>query len=326
MTTMNESSQRALLEAAAEGLRKIATDTRSLAAFAAPGSALRELLSPAARRYVLAPDRAGFLTEAAQLRAKGYRVTAEFAPADHDGDDPAHAERAVVEHLALLAQEGAPDQVGFDLSGMGLALSRELALENTGRIAAAAAARGSEIVLSMERYPSVDSVLAVHHELCGRYPNVGVTLQAHLHRTEHDAAAVARPGRRIRLVKGAFPEPAHIALGRGPALDDRYLSLARYLVDAGARLSLATHDPVVLEAARESGLLARVAEVEMRYGVQPGLLRAHREAGRTCRVNATYGTNWWLHLLQRLTEHPPMVLRALADIGTVHAPTTGQTY
>ncbi|MCB5165681.1 hypothetical protein LG634_12650 [Streptomyces bambusae] len=311
MTTVHGSSQRALLEAAAEGLRRLATDSRCLAGFAAPDSPLRDVLSPAARRYVLAPDREGFLAESARLRALGYRVTAEFT-----GSGP--EEEVVGEYLALLGHEDAPDQVGFDLLAVGLGHSPARARENAGRVAAAAAERGGEIVLSMERYATVDAALTVQRELSRRYGNVGLTLQAHLHRTERDAAEVARPGCRIRLVKGAFPEPAHRALGRGPALDDRYLRLAQLLVERGVRLSLATQDPAVLAAAEDSGLLASVAEIEMRYGVQPGLLRTHHEAGRPCRINATYGTNWWLHLLQRLTEHPPMVLDALADIGTTH--------
>lgn len=322
----NELSQRALLESAAEGLRKLATDTRCRAAFAAPGSALQDILSPAARRYVLAPDRAGFLEQVGKLRAKGYLVAAECAAPLRNADDPAQIEQVVEEYLSLLEAEPAPDRLGFELSQVGLARSSRLAVENTGRIAAAAARHGSEVVLSMERSPGVDAVLAVYHQLSDRYANVGVTLQAHLHRTEADAALLARTDRTIRLVKGAFPEPPHIALPRGPALDDRFLDLAQSLVDRGVRLSLATQDPVVLAAAQERGLLEHVTDIEMLHGVRPELLRHYREAGLTCRIYATYGTNWWLYLLQRLAEHPPMVLRALADIGSGRTDTVGAGY
>ncbi|MFD9424943.1 MULTISPECIES: proline dehydrogenase family protein [unclassified Streptomyces] len=322
----DELSQRALLESAAEGLRKLATDTRCRVAFAAPGSVLQDILSPAARRYVLAPDRDGFLEQVGKLRARGYLVAAECAAPHQNADDPAQIEQVVAEYLSLLEAEPAPDRLGFELSQVGLARSSRLAVENTGRIAAAAARHGSEVVLSMERAPGVDAVLAVYRPLSDRYANVGITLQAHLHRTEHDAATLARPGRTIRLVKGAFPEPPHIALPRGPALDDRFLDLAQSLVDGGVRLSLATQDPVVLAAARERGLLERVTEIEMLHGVRPELLRHYRESGLVCRIHATYGTNWWLYLLQRLAEHPPMVLRALADIGSGRTDTVGIGY
>ncbi|NBE53866.1 proline dehydrogenase family protein [Streptomyces boluensis] len=311
---MPDLSQRALLEAAAEGLRKIATDPRCVREFARPGSALRDLLSPAARRYVLAPDRTEFLARVTELRAKGYRVTAEFAAPDR-ADDPAQVRQVVDEYLGLLEGPQTPDRIGVDLTGVGLAVSPELALANAGRIATAAAARGSEVVLGMGRSPTVDAALAVHRELTLGHPDLGLTLQAQLHRTLRDAGDVARPGRPIRLVKGAFQELPELALRRGPALDDRYLDLAQDLVDRGVRLSLATQDPELLATADRSGLLSRVTDIEMLYGVQPGLLRTYRTSGHTCRIYTTYGTNWWPHLLQRLTEHPPLVLSALADIG-----------
>ncbi|MGX8280169.1 proline dehydrogenase family protein [Streptomyces sp. PBSH9] len=316
----HDMSQRALLEAAAEGLRRLAGDARCRTAFAAPSSALRDMLFPAARRYVLAPDRAGFFEQAVRLRSRGYRVSAEFVGPDQGTIDAVRAEHVVQEHLSLLDQEPAPDRIGLDLSRIGLAHSAGAALRNAGRLAAAAALRGSEIVLLVEGSEDIDTVLAVHDALVTRYDNLGITLQAHLHRTGDDAMAVAAPGRTVRLVMGSSAEPAGTALLRGPALDDRYLDLAELLVDRGVELSLATQDAEVLAGAQERGLLEHVQDIEMLYGVRPDLLRRHRVAGRSCRIHATYGVNWWLPLLRRLADNPPMVLHALADIGRDREP------
>lgn len=320
----SELSQRTLNDAASRGLRALAADERCRAAFTGPASLVQELLSPAAHRYVLAAGREEFLARLDVLRAKGYRTSAEFV--GEENSDPAEVERAVQEYLALLAHEPASEQLGFDLSNVGLLVSRELALDNTGRIVRAAAARGGEVVLSMERSPTVDAVLDVYHHLAAEHDNIGITLQAHLYRTEEDLPAVARAGRKVRLVKGAFQEPPEVAVARGPALDSRYLRFAEELVGRGARVSLATQDPAVLDRARESGLLDRVAEVEMLHGVRPRLLHDLREAGRTCRIYAAYGENWWLHLLHRLAEHPPMVLTALADLADRGGRVVGADY
>ncbi|MFI7410251.1 proline dehydrogenase family protein [Streptomyces sp. NPDC049627] len=311
-----EKSQRALYEAASQGLRMLAADPRCREAFTVPGSLLQDLASPAARRYVLAAGRDEFLVHLKVLRDKAYRIAVEFV--GEENDDPADVERVVDEYLAVLAEEPLPGQLGFDLSNLGLAVSRELAERNTARITRAAAGRGAEVVLSMERAPAVDGVLGAYRDLAADHPNLGVTLQAYLHRTPSDLDSIPLEGRKIRLVKGAFSAPADIALGRGPALDERYLGLAAELVDRGARLSLATQDATVLAAARDRGLLDRVDEIEMLHGVRPALLRQYRELGHACRIYATYGENWWLHLLHRLAEHPPMVLTALADIAERH--------
>ncbi|MEV4971860.1 proline dehydrogenase family protein [Streptomyces scopuliridis] len=315
-SVLSPMSQRALHESASQGLRILAADERCRDAFTTPGSVLQDILSPAARRYVLAADRDEFLGHLGVLRAKSYRIAVEFV--GEENSDPAEIERVVDEYLAVLAHEPVPEQLGFDLSNVGLAFSRELSEKNTARITGAAAARGCEVVLSMERAPAVDDVLGTYRDLAADHANLGITLQAYLHRTEADLDTIPVAGRKIRLVKGAFAAPAEVALGRGPALDERYLRLAGDLVNRGARLSLATQDAAILTAAAASGLLDRVEEIEMLHGVRPELLRSYRDAGYACRVYATYGENWWLHLLHRLAEHPPMVLTALADIAERH--------
>ncbi|MFB7280108.1 proline dehydrogenase family protein [Streptomyces hydrogenans] len=315
-TPTGDTSRRALHEAASRGLRMLAADPRCREAFTAPGSLLQDLASPAARRYVLAAGRDEFLVHLTALRDKDYRIAVEFV--GEENSDPAGIERVVEEYLAVLAAEPLPGQLGFDLSNLGLAVSRELARDNTARVTRAAAARGADVVLSMERAPAVDAVLDTYRELAADHPNLGVTLQAYLHRTPADLDAIPLDGRRIRLVKGAFAAPADTALGRGPALDERYLALAAELADRGALVSLATQDATVLAAARERGLLDRVHEIEMLHGVRPALLREYHALGHPCRIYATYGENWWLHLLHRLAEHPPMVLTALADIAERH--------
>ncbi|MEU0520244.1 proline dehydrogenase family protein [Streptosporangium sp. NPDC006007] len=308
----SETSQSVLHSAASQGLRALAADERCRSAFTAPGSVLQDILSPAARRYVLAAGRQEFLGHLAILHEKSYQVTVEFV--GEENSDPARIEQVVQEYLSVLDHSPVPGQLGFDLSNVGLTVSHDLAVRNTSRIVEAAAAKDCEVVLSMERSSTVDAVLSVYRELAERYGNVGITLQAKLHRTEDDIRTAAQPGRKIRLVKGAFQESPDVALSHGPALDSRYLRFAEELVDRGVRLSLATQDSGVLAAAKSSGLLERVTEIEMLHGVQPHLLRGYHEAGYPCRIYATYGENWWLHLLHRLAEHPPMVLTALADI------------
>lgn len=145
----SEPSQRVLHEAASRGLRALAADERCRSAFTAPGSVLQDILSPAARRYVLAADRDEFLGHLAVLREKSYGITVEFV--GEENSDPAQIEQVVQEYLSVLAHDPVPGQLGFDLSNVGLTVSRELALENSARIVEAAAAKGCEVVLSMER-------------------------------------------------------------------------------------------------------------------------------------------------------------------------------
>ncbi|MGI5500376.1 proline dehydrogenase family protein [Lentzea sp. CA-135723] len=298
--------------AAGRSLRSFAANPELRSAFAAPGSPLRTAFAPAARRFVAAADEDEVLDRVVTLTGKGYLTSVEAV--GEEITDPAEIEAVVTGYLSLLARTPVPVQLGFDLTAVGMLRSPGLALDNTARILETAARHDSSVVISMERSELVDDILDVFFKLAQHHDNVGVTVQAHLHRTADDLPAVAATGAKVRLVKGVYAEPADVALPRGGELTDRYLELAERFAGAGTRLALATHDATLLGLARNQGLLDRVDEIEMLHGVQPELLRAHREAGTACRVYLTYGENWWLHLLHRVAEHPPTVITALADL------------
>lgn len=306
-------------------LRALAADPACRKAFiSAP--LLGTVLRPAADRYVVAAERTGLLARLAALAERGYRVGAEHV--GEEAVDPAEIELVCGEYLALIAEctaEPVP-QLGFDLSNVGLLVSRELAVTNTARICRAALERGVGVVLSMERSPFVDRILSVFEQLAPDHPNLGVTIQAHLHRTPDDLDRVAATGRKVRLVKGVYREDPSIALPRGRELVERYLDLAGALLDRGVRLACGTHDGAVLAGLDRRGLLGRLEEIEMLHGVRPELLRRYRERGVPCRVSAVYGTNWWLHLLHRLAEHPANVLTALADLADPARTATAHEY
>jgi hypothetical protein len=74
------------------------------------------------------------------------------------------------------------------------------------------------------------------------------TVQANLRRSPQDVARLAAAGVPVRLVKGAYVEPAGLAYPWGEETDVAFLRLAHQLRETGAAFSLATHDPVLREA------------------------------------------------------------------------------
>ena len=196
------------------------TQKALLAASRRPG--LRRLVTgnPASRRVV---DRfvAGETLDDAlgvvrTLTAEGIEVTL-----DHLGEDitqRSEAEHSRDAYLALLADLeplglGRTAEVSVKLSAFGQALpdGHDLALEMVRPVVEAATAMGTTVTLDMEDHRTVDSTLAVLAELRKEHPGTGAVLQAMLFRTEDDAKALAVTGSRVRLVKGAYNEPATVA-------------------------------------------------------------------------------------------------------------------
>ncbi|ATB65503.1 proline dehydrogenase family protein [Pseudomonas mosselii] len=298
---------------AAAALKKLAMNKACREAFN-EDSLFFKLFEPAAKRYFLGADREELLPKLQLLAGKGYALSAEYV--GEENADPVVVQRFVDEYLASIKPfvgAGLRPQLSFDLSAVGLALSQDTAYRNAATIISAAAEHDIPVMISMEHASSVDRILEVYGELAPEYANVGVTLQAYLHRTLDDLPKVLGHRRKIRLVKGVYNEPQEVALPRGEALDQRYLDMLRLILDAGVPVSCATQDPTMIARILAEPRGSASLELEMLHGVQPALMRQAKEAGLPCRIYAVYGGSWYLHFLHRLAESPQEILGALAD-------------
>jgi proline dehydrogenase len=121
----------------------------------------------------------------------------------------------------------------------------------------------------------------------------------HFRRTPGDLDRLIAAGVYIRLVKGAYVEPADRALPFGEPTDIAYLRLAHRLADAGAQFALATHDGVLREA-----LISALGRrpVEQLLGVRADALAELTAREIPVRVYVPYGGNWFRYWLRRVAE------------------------
>jgi proline dehydrogenase len=303
----------------ADVFRKLALD-EGLKESVPSDPVLGPLVRRVARRYVAGETAAEALAQVAAVNRRGHRATVDYM--GESCRDAARADAATEVFLDLserLAAAGHNCSLSLDLSHIGLVVDAGLALRNARRVAEATAAAGQEMVISMEGSDRTDAVLDAHGTLCEQFDHVGVTLQARLHRTVGDLAALLpRPGR-IRLVKGSFYEPEAIAYPRGSReLREAYLICAQALVDADHPCSFATHDwdllgalePMVAGRAHDT---AAPWEFETLLGLGPDRVAAMRDKGHPTREYVVHGTEWWLYVCNRIAEDPRRVFRAVAD-------------
>jgi proline dehydrogenase len=223
----------------------------------------------------------------------------------------------------VLRREGLADaaEVSVKLSALGQALpdvGEKLALENARAICEAAEAAGTSVTFDMEDHTTVDSNLRILAELRQDYPWVGAVLQSMLRRTPQDCRDLAHPGSRVRLVKGAYAEPAEVAHTRKPDVDAAYVQCAEILLSGGGYPMIASHDPRMIaaaaSAARQAGRVPGEYEFQMLYGIRTDAQRELARAGERVRVYVPFGTDWYGYFMRRLAERPANVaffLRAL---------------
>ena len=163
--------------------------------------------------------------------------------------------------------------------------------------------------IDMEQSAYVERTLEMRRALSG-FKHVGVCLQAYLHRTADDLASLIPLGGGIRLVKGAYREPATVAFPRKADVDDNYFTLAtRMLEQHGNLLSVfGTHDQRLIDRIRRHADGTPVPrdrfEFHLLFGIQrDAQVRLARE-GHRVKVLISYGEQWFPWYMRRLAERP----------------------
>jgi proline dehydrogenase len=228
---------------------------------------------------------------------------------------------ALLDGLAPLGL-GRRAEVSVKLSAFGQALpvgGHDVALELVRPVVEAASAMGTTVTLDMEESDTVDSTLGALAELRRDHPGTGAVLQAMLHRTEDDARALATPGSRVRLVKGAYREPASVAHQDKAAVDAAYARCLEILVRGPGHPMAGTHDPRLVELlttlVAATGRTPDSYEFQMLYGIRPQEQLRLAAAGHTVRAYVPYGVDWYGYFMRRLAERPANLqffLRSLA--------------
>ena len=145
----------------------------------------------------------------------------------------------------------------------------------------------------------------------------------YLRRTASDIQRLVPLGPAIRLVKGAYAEPAKIAYQTRREVDESYFALTTQMVDASRegprmRVALGTHDVRLIERAAAyaaaHGSTTVAIEVHMLYGIRPDEQRRLAKAGYVVRTLIAYGTHWYPWYMRRLAERPANVWFVLRQL------------
>lgn len=237
-----------------------------------------------------------------------------YVSLDHLGEnvaDRAGADHTAAAYLDLLHRLGAEGlaaraEVSVKLSALGQVLPADgpaISLDNAAKICAAAAEVGTTVTVDMEDHTTTDLTLDAVRTLRADWPETGAVLQAYLRRTEADCRALAGPGSRVRLCKGAYDEPASVAFRDGCDVDDSYRRCLRILMEGHGYPMVATHDPALVALAQGLGA-DREYELQMLHGVRPTAQRELAAAGHRLRVYLPYGAAWYPYFMRRLAERP----------------------
>ncbi len=272
-----------------------------------------------AKRFIAGEALEDALRAAAELEARGMLTMlnrlGEYV------NDRREAE-AIYENYLQMLQELAARKITGTISikptQLGLLFDPNLCRELALRVVRQAESLNKFVEMDMEDSNSVDATLELFEAVRRQHENTGLAVQSYLYRSEKDLRRLQPLRPKIRLVKGAYLEPPSVAFPKKREVDENYRKLTGMLFSDGFSPAIATHDPKMIEhakqVAREHGFGPDRFEFQMIYGVRRDLQDQLQKEGYRMRVYIPFGTEWLPYFMRRLAERPAnmwFVLKAM---------------
>ncbi len=284
----------------------------------------RAFAQRASRRFLPGEELESALTAAAAFRDRG--ITSLLTLLGENVTARSEAEAVTREYIAALAAirtRGVDCQLSVKPTQLGMDLDGALCLQQLSLLLDEAAITGDPVWLDMEGSAYVERTLDLLERAHDKHKNVGVCVQSYLYRTKDDVERLIQLGIPVRLVKGAYNEPASIAMQKKRDVDANYLALAERCLQAGSMgegglPAFGTHDMRLIariqKAASTIGVPQDAYEFEMLYGIGRESQNQLVSDGHLMRVLISYGSDWFPWYMRRLAERPAnvwFVLRSL---------------
>jgi proline dehydrogenase len=233
-------------------------------------------------------------------------VLGEFVSTEADAR---RAAEEYLEALRVIDRQKLDTNVSIKLTQMGLKIDLDLCFEITDEVVVEAERLGNYVRIDMEDSSCTDDTLEVYRQLVAKHPRtVGCAIQSYLKRSADDIRKLNEANANVRLCKGIYIEPPHLAFRTPAEVNASYVSLLGDLLREGSYAGIATHDVELVEAAygliEGQGLDREAYEFQMLLGVQEALRQSILERGHRLRVYVPFGSHWYAYSLRRLKENP----------------------
>ncbi len=273
-----------------------------------------------ARRFIAGETVEEAIRDARILQARGMLLTLDYlGESVSTTDEASAATREYVRLIDVIVKSGIERNISLKLTQLGVTVDRATCVDNLRRIHDPAGKHGFFVRIDMENSPYTAVTMEVFDTLWQlEYRNIGLALQAALHRTEQDVRRMIDLGARVRLVKGAYKESPAVAIQAKQDVDAAFIRLMQLLLDEGTYPAIATHDEGIIATtcnyARTRNIARDRFEFQMLYGIRRDLQTSLVADGHRMRIYLPFGRQWFPYFMRRLGERPAnvgFVLRAI---------------
>ncbi len=275
------------------------------------------ILYPFAKRFIAGEDRHTALKNIKSLYDQGFLCTVDVLGESVHTEEQALA--AKNEYLALLeaiATFHKPVDISVKVSALGMDIDYDFCKKNVEDLIDAACHH--TVRIDMEGSDLTERTIKLGLELQKTHKNLGVVLQAYLHRTGGDIESVIQQGVSTRLCKGAYKEPENIAYQSMDEIREHFLKQAYRLLKEGTMPAIATHDEYLIGALSEFIEQENISRdsfyFELLYGVRRDIQHVLLNKGYQVRIYIPYGKAWLPYTLRRLGERKENIIFVVKNL------------
>jgi proline dehydrogenase len=288
----------------------------------------------AASRFIAGTTTADAIQVVKKLNDQGFHVTLDHLGENSNTFEDTEASTLEVLHLLDAINENSVQaNISIKLSQLGLSIDEQLCKGNLERILEKAKEKENFIRIDMEDSTLTESTINLVVWAKNIYPGIGTVIQSYLYRSEDDVKKLVDNCIPIRMVKGAYKEPAEIAFPKKNDVDLNFDRLVKMILDKISScnfpeislhgrfpplIAVASHDPrrieLALQHAEELTLKKSMVEIQMLYGIRRDLQDYYLKLGHPVRVYVPYGTHWYPYFMRRLAERPANIWFFLSNL------------
>jgi proline dehydrogenase len=270
----------------------------------------KSIVGQVSKRYIAGITLPEAVRVVKSLNVKGFLCTLDLLGEDvHEERKTYETQSNLKEILRTIQTEELNSNLSIKPTQLGMRIDKDLCYRNIRVIVEEAKKLNNFVRIDMEDSTTTGSTLDVYERLrSDGFDNVGVVIQAYLHRSEKDIRKLAKRRANIRLCKGIYLESPDIAFQDREEIRRNFVLLLRIMFEQGFYVGIATHDDYLVDKAYELiskyGLKNHQYEFQMLLGVREPLRDQILEGGHKLRVYVPFGEQWYAYSTRRLKENP----------------------
>ena len=261
-----------------------------------------KLLYPLAKRFIAGHNFESAKPNIQKLMDEGYGVSIDYVgEKSRTVKDCRNAFKQYV-HIINFYKHVEID-VSIKPTQLGLLINPTVSYGLCFKLAGIAKERGHTIRLDMEDSSVTELTRNLAISLNARFGNVGVAIQANLHRTKEDLNILIKKGVSVRLVKGAYKERESVALQDSNEIEMAFFQGASELIKKSKiKHAVGTHDQGLIEDITEMLPNSNKLDFEFLYGIRRDLQRRLKDKKYNVRIYVPFGEDWFPYVTRRLRE------------------------